>query len=51
MQIDIGENREELIYNYFSEKNSEKYNTLADKIFSSLKKLPNTKLILISKGN
>ena len=31
LQIDVGENREKLINNYYFEKNSEKYDSLSDK--------------------
>ena len=49
LQIDIDENREELLNNYYFENNSEKYDSFSIKNLCSLKKLPKTNLTLISK--
>ena len=49
LQIDINENREELFNNYYFENNSEKYDSLSNKKFLFLGKLPKANLILISK--
>ena len=49
MQIDIGANREELFNNYYFENNSEKYDSLSNKNFFSMKEEPKTNLNLISK--
>ena len=49
LQIDINENREKLFNNYYFEKNSEKYDSLSNKNFFSMKEEPKTNLNLISK--
>jgi len=48
-KIDIKENMEELFNNYYFEKNSEKYDSLSKKNFSSLKELPKINLLFLSK--
>ena len=49
LKLDINDNREELLNNYYFENNSEKYELFSNKRFLSLKKLPKTNLNLISK--
>ena len=44
LQIDISENREELINNYYFEKSYEKYDSLSDKKFLFFGKIKNNKL-------
>ena len=44
MQIEIGENREELFNNYYFENNSEKYNSLSNKKFLFFGKITKNKL-------
>ena len=48
LQINIDLNREEIFNNYYFENNSEKYSSLSNKIFYSLKNLPKTNLNFIS---
>ena len=48
-QIDSDENREELFNNYYAENNSEKYDSMSNKNFSSLQKLPKINLHFLSK--
>ena len=44
LQLEIDENREELINNFYFENNSEKYNTLTSKKFLSFEKITKNKL-------
>ncbi len=44
LQIDIVENREELINNYYFENNSQKYDSLSNKKFLFLEKIAKNKL-------
>ena len=44
LQIDIEENRKELFYNYYLEKNSEKYDSLSIKKFLFFGKITKNKL-------
>ena len=46
LQIDIGENREDIISNYYFEKNPEKYDPLSDKKFLFFGKITKNKLNL-----
>ena len=49
LQIDINENRGKLFNNYYFKNNSEKCDSLSNKKFLFLKKLPKTHLTFISK--
>ena len=49
LQIDIGKNREELINNYYFEKNSEKYDSSSNKKFIFFEKITKNKFSIKKK--